>query len=127
MSIKLEGIEQPFKLEILSKAGANFSILEQREITIGASKITIPQGFKTDLATIPQLLWAFFPPIGTGNEQYATPAILHDFLYTYKVFPRRKCDLVFLSAMKQYRVRSFVRYSFYLSVRLFGRKHYRMT
>lgn len=40
------------------------------------SKIIVPKGFKTDLASIPRLLWVAFPK----NGKYQKAAILHDYL-----------------------------------------------
>lgn len=40
------------------------------------SKILVPKGFKTDLASIPRFIWSFLPP----NGKYQKAAILHDYL-----------------------------------------------
>lgn len=37
--------------------------------------ITIPDGFETDLASVPRFFWAFLPPSGV----YERSAVLHDF------------------------------------------------
>lgn len=37
--------------------------------------IIIPDGFRTDLATVPRIFWAMLPPSGT----YEKAAVLHDF------------------------------------------------
>lgn len=39
--------------------------------------ITVPAGFVTDLASIPRLVWSFYPPDGP----WVKAAIIHDFLY----------------------------------------------
>ncbi len=39
--------------------------------------IPIPRGTRTDLASVPRLLWPMFPPHGP----WATAAVLHDLLY----------------------------------------------
>lgn len=54
----------------------------QRELTYrtdigGAATITVPPGFVTDLASIPQLAWSLYPPDGP----WVKAAIIHDFLY----------------------------------------------
>jgi hypothetical protein len=141
MKIQIIGIEKPFELKVKSKSGALFSISEKKEITIQFITkvkediyykgminpnitIIIQKGFKTDLTTVPQIFWSIFPPIGTKHEQYGTPAILHDYLYSNKIFDRKTCDLVFLQAMKQEKCNLFTRYLFYFAVRIFGGKHY---
>ena len=39
--------------------------------------VTVPIHFKTDFASTPRFLWAFFPPYG----KYTEAAVLHDYLY----------------------------------------------
>src|SRR3954454_19309299 len=39
--------------------------------------VSVPKGFVTDLASIPQLFCSILPPTG----RYSYPAIVHDFLY----------------------------------------------
>ena len=44
---------------------------------VGATdRITIPDGFETDLASVPRLFWALLPPQGA----YERAAVLHDYL-----------------------------------------------
>lgn len=38
----------------------------------------VPEGFKTDLASVPKFLWAIFPP----DWSYAKAAVLHDYILT---------------------------------------------
>jgi hypothetical protein len=54
----------------------------QRELTYQtgddpAEIITVPAGFVTDLASIPRVVWSFFPPDGP----WVKGAVIHDFLY----------------------------------------------
>ena len=42
--------------------------------------ITIPKGFKTDLSSIPKILWGLFPPFGN----FLLAALVHDYLYVTK-------------------------------------------
>lgn len=58
--------------------------------------IVVPRGFVCDLASVPRLpviYWLF----GSTQDR---PAVIHDFLYKKKLFPRGICDAVFLEAMK---------------------------
>ncbi len=43
----------------------------------GAEVITVPKGFVTDLASVPRIVWSFYPPDGP----WVKAAIIHDFLY----------------------------------------------
>lgn len=78
--------------------------------------ISVPAGFKTDLASIPRLFWNLLPPFG----KYTNAAIVHDYLYRTRIFPRAKADKVLWQAMKFSNVRWGVRLLIYLNVRCFG-------
>jgi hypothetical protein len=68
--------------------------------TIGAThdSITVPIGFVTDLASIPQMLWS----IGLRPEgQYSRAAIVHDYLYWSQNCTREQADHLLLIAMKE--------------------------
>lgn len=42
--------------------------------------IVVPPGFVTDLASVPRVVWSFYPPDGP----WAKAATIHDFLYATK-------------------------------------------
>lgn len=42
--------------------------------------IIVPPGFVTDLASVPRVVWSFYPPDGP----WAKAAVIHDFLYATK-------------------------------------------
>jgi hypothetical protein len=75
-------------------------ILEE-EIVVTLSDgtlLTIPKGFKTDFATIPQVFWSILPPIGRANLAF----IIHDYLYQNKDSRGRKfADKEMLCWMKK--------------------------
>ena len=51
-------------------------------------RITVPKGFRTDLASIPVALRSFLDRNGVSRR----PAVLHDFLYGSHVVTRRQAD-----------------------------------
>ena len=83
--------------------------------------ISVPVGTVTDLATVPRLLLALFPPHG----RYAKAAIVHDFLYAQAIGSKAYADRTFLEAMEVLGVSRFTRMVMYWTVRLFGRGNYR--
>ena len=87
--------------------------------------IKVPQGFITDLASVPRYLWITFPPFG----KYTDASIVHDYLYSkdceYKSVTREQADKIFLELMKQLGVPTWKRYAMYYAVRLFGKSHFR--
>lgn len=56
--------------------------------------ITVPEGFRTDLASVPRLLHPLFPPDG----EYAEAAVIHDYLCQHSI--RRRADAVFLEVLR---------------------------
>lgn len=82
--------------------------------------ILIPEGFVTDLASIPAFArWALKP-----DGQYAEAAIVHDVMYDLMLFPRRFADIVFDDAMKRAKVPFPIRKVIYWSVRLMGWRNF---
>lgn len=84
--------------------------------------IEVPKGFKTNLSSIPRPLWSLYAP---QYSQFVAPAILHDYMYAIKGFwDRRYADDLFYSSLRTNGVSQFTSLSFWLSVRLFGWRHY---
>ena len=78
-------------------------------------------GFKTDLASIPQLFRSLIPQIG----RHIQAAIFHDLIYRTKEhfgLTRLQADEMFLAGMKYSDVRYTRRYIIYWAVRIGGRK-----
>lgn len=77
--------------------------------------------FHTDIATIPTWLHWLYPP---DKKKTKYPSILHDGLYEDKaLFARLYADWMYLLAMRSEGVNIFVRWFFFLSVRIFGKKY----
>ncbi|WP_404402569.1 DUF1353 domain-containing protein [Pelagibacterium halotolerans] len=78
--------------------------------------ITVPDGFMTDLASIPRLLWSLLPP---HDPDYAAAAVLHDYLYVWKdgAFTRVVADAIFYEAMRILGVPAWKAVIMYLAVR----------
>lgn len=85
-----------------------------------ATVICVPAGTVTDLASVPRLLWAIFPPHG----RWAKAAIIHDFLYARGIGSKAYADRTFLEAMEVLGVSRVTRTLMYWAVRLFGRGAY---
>jgi hypothetical protein len=81
--------------------------------------VTVPPGFCTDLASIPQVFWSLgFPHTG----RYAYAAIVHDFLYWTQTTTQLVADDVFLASMEDTQVDWAKRYALYGVLRAgFGR------
>lgn len=92
--------------------------------------LSVPSGYVTDFASVPPLLWSFFPPIGKYNRA----AVVHDFLYDMQYrekelgeYEARKfADDEFLRIANRIDEKNRVRhYLMFLMVRWFGRAAWR--
>lgn len=88
--------------------------------------ITVPKGFKTDLASVPQILWNIIPPFGDCTQA----SIVHDFLYSNKgsvcglQFTRADADNILYTLMVQAGMSYIKAKSMYYAVRMFGGSHW---
>jgi len=78
---------------------------------------TVPRGFETDLASVPRLFWALFPPHGA----WTLAAVVHDFLYVTGQVSRKDADGVFLRIMVASGTKLWRAAVMYRMVRWFGR------
>jgi uncharacterized protein DUF1353 len=76
----------------------------------------VPEGFVTDFASIPRLLWPLLPKWG----DYGWAAVLHDYLYWEQSLCREDSDAILLEAMMRSSVPPWRRQLIYRAVRLFG-------
>ena len=80
--------------------------------------ITVPAGFRTDLASVPRVFWSLVSP-----SEIAEAAVVHDFIYKNSLYTRKECDTL-LYDMTINRIGKFRSYLVYLAVRIGGRKAY---
>ena len=78
--------------------------------------IEIPVGFKSDLASVPRVLWSAV----ASPWDLALPALFHDLLYAQQVVKRRVADQTLLSMMEDSNIPWAVRWTVYLGVRVGG-------
>lgn len=78
--------------------------------------VEVPEGFVTDLASIPRLFWQVLRPEG----RYAYAAVVHDYLYWKQTRPRAEADQIFRIAMEDSKVDPKLVDKVYRAVRTFG-------
>lgn len=83
--------------------------------------IEVPNGFATDLASIPPGLWNILPKTG----KYDAAAVVHDYLYQFNTCSREEADAVLLEAMTVCGVGGVKKRLIYWGVRLGGWKAWR--
>ena len=81
-------------------------------------EVVVPEGFVTDLASIPRLFWQALRPEG----RYAFAAVVHDYLYWTQIRPRTEADTIFRLAMEDSKVDAATVTSIYQAVNLLGEK-----
>lgn len=80
--------------------------------------IAVPQGFRTDFASVPRLA-LIFSVLGDIAHQ---ASVIHDWLYYAGLYMRRESDLILLEAMKETGIATWRRYPIYWGVRMGGWK-----
>lgn len=86
---------------------------------INGYRITVPKGFITDGASVPDILKPIYNPFG----RYFPAAVVHDYLYSkYNDIGinRTLADKIFNFIMKELKIDRSTRRKFYLAVRCFG-------
>lgn len=102
--------------------GKNWRLVEPFEYESSIGTISVPAGFKTDFASIPQAFWNILPPWG----KYGKAAVVHDYLYrTPGAASKPIADAIFLEAMKALHVSWLVRYAMFVAVRCCGGGSYK--
>lgn len=119
----MSSFTSPAQLELLD-AGLTFRLVAPFEYHVGnlpsVEVITVPQGYETDLASIPPIFWPILPPHG----KYAKAAIVHDYLYTKGIKSKQYADNIFYEAMGVLGVPYWQRKVMYLAVKYFGKGSY---
>ena len=86
--------------------------------------VTVPVGYLTDGASVPQLLWSLIPPWGS----YSQAAVVHDLLCEYLsivvagelvTITRQRCDEIFYESMGVLGVPAWKRWAMYQGVRAY--------
>jgi hypothetical protein len=89
-------------------------------IAVLGKLIIIPEGFETDLASVPRL--PFFYILLGNKGKWA--AILHDWLYSTNMFPREVCDYYFYLALRETGMGYIKANLFYTGVKVGGQRAY---
>ena len=85
-------------------------------IGVSHDSITVPVGFVTDFASIPQALQAII----RANGPYILPAVVHDYLYWKQACTRQQADQILLLGMIENEVREIHRTAIHSAVTVAG-------
>jgi len=78
--------------------------------------VEVPEGFVTDLTSIPRIFWQIARPEG----RYAYAAVVHDYLYWTQSRPRAEADQILRYAMEDSKVGAAERWAIYQAVDKLG-------
>lgn len=98
--------------------GYTYQTCNKMTVLIDRDKVTVPKGFKTDLASIPKQLWSIYSP---AKSETMSASILHDYFYNCKShYTRLQADNIFYYSLidKQLPVARAALY--WSAVRMFG-------
>lgn len=87
---------------------------------LAGTSIIVPRDFDTDFASVPRLPFAYLLFGGVADEA----AVVHDWIYSTRMFPRKMCDEIFAEAMKACGLAAWRRGPMWFGVRLFGKSRY---
>lgn len=113
--------ESPLIMEDISESGHGNSRFILRVPLVYYSKslnktIVVPEGFVTDLASVPVGLWNILPKQGPWDKA----AVVHDYLYVMNGVTRKEADGVLLEAMQDLKVSAWQSRLIYMGVRVGG-------
>ena len=102
--------------------GDCIQLLEDLSYTYNGKSFTVPAGFISDGASIPEFLWASISP--AIDPRTLDGALAHDFLYRSGSHPftRKEADSLFYDYILAHNLGCFRSWKAYWGVRLFGRK-----
>lgn len=106
----------PLEVEVLAD-GKHYKLTKDMVVFSHRCGVTvIPQGFVTDMASVPRGFWNLFPPTGP----WAKAAVYHDYLYQTGTISRADADHEFAEGMKALGVCWVTRMAMWVALRLFG-------
>ena len=107
------------KLKVLPN-GMWCELLEDLHGMVDDTAFCVQEGFQTDFASVPKLFWNIIPPMGL----HTVAAVVHDFIYSHGLYPRKEADRIFYKLMRFYGVGRIKAGLMWSMVRLFGWLHY---
>lgn len=109
----------PLELAVLNDS--RFKLTRSFLVLLDCSNlIVVPEGFETDLASVPRLPILYLAMGNTGHKA----AVLHDWLYSISSHKRSTCDYYFYHALRESGMNYLHAKAMYIGVRLGGWKAY---
>jgi len=97
----------------------NHKLEVKKNIYVKECDITIPEGYRTDGASVPRIFWSIFPP---NRTDYLPCATIHDFLCDAEKY--YKADECFEKCLIKLQVNKFSRIIMVFAVKFYHRIKY---
>lgn len=97
-------------------ASDTWILMDPWECRVNGVGVSVPAGFRFDLASIPRILWPLVAPF----ELSIAAPLVHDYLYRTQTTTRRAADRFFRVIMEEERVGWLRRWAAWFGVRAFG-------
>jgi hypothetical protein len=100
----------------------NFSVCKDYPFKVDNDIYVVPEGFVTDLASIPRILWPLYAP---NHVETIPAAVIHDYLYFCPGnFSRQDVDYIFYQALINEGIKTSTALKYWLAVRTFGWRYF---
>lgn len=117
----------PFKTALILRSVGDSWVVEAPLVYFDKKEsfaITVPIGYKTDLASVPRIAWRIVRP---DHPTARRAAVVHDYIYTdlTDMFTKKQADEIFYQALLEEGTSKFLAYMMYLSVRVGGKGNWK--
>lgn len=120
----------PKRVVVMPCSESEVLVREPFVIDLNLGKILVQEGFRTDGASIPRILWSSV--FGPFHPLVMEAAAAHDWMYSQHAYQRggdpitrERADRIFLAVLRYRGVSAVRARAMYLAVRLFGRLAWR--
>lgn len=118
-NIDVEYITEPCLIPV---KGNRFKLCDNMIVRVNDEYHVVPNGFKTDLATIPRIMWPIFAP---SDYDTIAPSVMHDWDYCCVAnLDRKKADEIFYYGLIYQGASPVKAYIYYVAVRSVGWLYY---
>lgn len=116
----MKPVEFLTQLRLIVLMDDSFRLNADFVVKLDGVDVIVPEGFETDLSSVPRLPVVYFAVGGRGHKA----GVLHDWLYSTAMFTRLQCDQYFYHALRESGVNWFYAKSMYYGVRVGGGAYY---
>lgn len=99
----------------------SFRLSRDFYFSVFTQEYIVPEGFETDLASVPRVPVVYFLVGGRGHKA----AVIHDWLYVHGVYTRADADSIYYHALRESGVGYAYAQMMYRGVRLGGGAYYK--